>query len=231
MDRTPSKPPRQRPAPEALPPYDCTSKISSIGLLIRCSCSDTPRSARHDAGPRLTTDLRETFGETISSELLRCRPQAFLDHNFPPSVANGDVIAKAIDRLREEKLMKSVTPSSEGASPRDVFHNFEALRQAKRSEKVTYNSLIAIGQCIQRSMKASGEAPPNDYFLKECGEQYLKSELRGVNNKIDACLSPDQTDDSVLHTTRVILPFEFKRSRADTTQVRNLNGLSVTQTC
>lgn len=175
--------------------------------------SQTPRSAREQAGDEKQTELRKAIAERMQEETVYCALDHFLSHYFPP-MPTDDTLDQVLKGLVEDGVLVPV-PKKE-AVPQEERYRLLSFRQPpteiKRSkpkwvENKIFSPLQLLGDSIRKHVNNA-----NDFRLCVVPTKRLDSTVKGCNFQMDACLTDASNPKAVgkLHVADVAMPFEFK---------------------
>ncbi|PPQ88974.1 hypothetical protein CVT25_005073 [Psilocybe cyanescens] len=172
------------------------------------SLPETPRSHRSHAGKADITVLRPIIAVEMDREFVRLPVDSFMKE-YMPFVPSEDVIERVIQQLSDASYQSSPgDESSDEESDQEpiyaalragtslmlhhdnrlMFRDFpQPPTQTNGSEKVVYAPLAKIADQISQIQDLIPERQRNEYHYRDVSSKKIQSDIKGSNNKIDAC--------------------------------------------
>jgi hypothetical protein len=192
-------------------------------------------AAHFNSGEHHLTNIRNNIAREMAPEILQCCLTEFLDHYGPWQVPLAMVNDVYNIFISGKPLVKRVEPDHENTVQNSwVFTDFEIEPMNRPSlEWMVFRGLEnivgSLHECdIKGKLAETGRTPTLHY--KDCPFWHTKSEIKGTNNHLDACLT-EQIDGQPGHAdyqdsspnridlADIAVPAEFKKNLRDRIKV------------
>ncbi|KAG2008947.1 hypothetical protein CC2G_014325 [Coprinopsis cinerea AmutBmut pab1-1] len=194
-----------------------------------------------------TVKLRPAIGRAMNAEIFVCPVEKFMACYLP--TYDKETAKAVIDILKEKGILKpshtapkdsavdlntTATEQSDTVAYSHIFASFHEPRKIKKihdssaaqlkappktDEKTAFSPLARICDKIRSALRTIKGVKLNGYVIRMCPDTHLQSALKPCTHRIDAAATKNKK--GTLHITDIVIPFEFKLTRAESEILMN----------